>query len=119
MTFNLFIQLTFGIFSLKKGNMRSFNTRRILMVLFFLPFFIGIFFIHRFFLSLDFLFFPRFRKQNIKAPVFIVAAPRSATTFLLSFTGLKRKKIHVFQTMGNCVCSFHNTKESIIDCDEN
>jgi hypothetical protein len=38
--------------------------------------------VNRLFLALDYIFFPGFKKLQIKNPVFIVAAPRSGTTFL-------------------------------------
>ena len=41
-----------------------------------------ILFVNRLFLALDYIFFPGFKKLQIKNPVFIVAAPRSGTTFL-------------------------------------
>lgn len=62
--------------------MRWFNLRRVLAVLFLLPPFIALLVINRIFLLLDHLFFPKFLQQEVRKPVFIVSAPRSATTYL-------------------------------------
>tara|TARA_B110000014_G_scaffold261519_1_gene253392 strand:- start:421 stop:1551 length:1131 start_codon:yes stop_codon:yes gene_type:complete len=82
MTLKLLFQLLFGIFSFDSSNMRWFNVRRIFMVLFLLPVFITLLIINHSFLLLDNLFFPFFRKQKIKEPVFIISMPRTATTYL-------------------------------------
>ena len=74
--------MVFGVFSFNPKNMRWFNLRRILMVLFLVPFFITILIINRIFLLLDFVFFPHFLWQKTKNPVFIISAPRSATTYM-------------------------------------
>ena len=82
MTIKLLFQMIFGVFSFNPKNMRWINLRRLLMVLFFFPFFLSVFIVNRFFLWLDFVIFPRFLKQKVEEPVFIISAPRSATTFL-------------------------------------
>lgn len=82
MTVRLFFQLLFGVFSFQRKNMRWFNFRRIAVVFFGLPFFLVVFVINQCFLLLDYLLFPVFLWQKLSAPVFIISAPRSATTFL-------------------------------------
>ena len=72
----------FGVFSLNPSNMRWFNLKRMAFCLFVLPIFIFILINNRIFLLLDYIFFPHFLRQKIKDPVYIIAAPRSATTFL-------------------------------------
>ena len=78
----LALQLIFGIFSFDSKNMRWFNLKRIVISFLILPIFLLILFVNRLFLALDYIFFPGFKKLQIKNPVFIVAAPRSGTTFL-------------------------------------
>lgn len=82
MGINYLANLIFGIFSLKKGSMRSPNLKRIIASLLFIPFFLLALLINHVFLLFDYLIFPTFLKQQIKKPVFIVSAPRSGTTFL-------------------------------------
>jgi hypothetical protein len=82
MTPKLLFQFIFGIFSFERSNMRWFNLKRVLFCLFICPFFIVFFIINNVFLALDFILFPRFLWQKIVQPVFIIAAPRSGTTFL-------------------------------------
>ena len=50
--------------------------------LFVMPVFLFILINNHLFLLLDYVFFPRFTRQKIKQPVFIISAPRSATTYL-------------------------------------
>ncbi len=82
MTVKLLFQFLFGIFSFDKKNMRWFNVRRIVFCVFVCPIFLALLLINNLFLALDFIFFPRFLRQKIANPVFIIAAPRSGTTFL-------------------------------------
>lgn len=82
MDIKLIYHLIAGAFSQKKGNMRFFSIRRILIVLILFPVFVLILITNRIFLLLDYILVPFFYFQKIKAPVFIVAAPRSGTTFL-------------------------------------
>lgn len=82
MTVKLLFQMLFSVFSLNPKNMRWFNLRRIAMCLFLIPFFIFILVINNIFLLLDYIIFPHFLWQKTKRPVFIIAAPRSATTYL-------------------------------------
>ena len=82
MTVKLFFQLLFGVFSFNPKNMRWFNLRRLAVVLFMLPLFIFLLIVNNAFLILDYVFFPHFLWQKTKKPVFIISAPRSATTYL-------------------------------------
>ena len=82
MTVKLLFQMVFGVFSLNPKNMRWFNLRRILLCLFVMPFFIFLLIINNVFLLIDYILFPHFLRQETKKPVFIIAAPRSATTYL-------------------------------------
>lgn len=62
--------------------MRWFNLKRIVVCILVCPLFLVLLIINNLFLALDFIFFPRFVWQKISDPVFIIAAPRSGTTFL-------------------------------------
>lgn len=84
--------MIFGTFSLDPKNMRWFNLRRIVVSLLLFPLFILTFINNTIFLLLDHVFFPGFKKQNIKDPVFIIAAPRSATTFLYHSLAYQKDK---------------------------
>lgn len=82
MDYSLMYKLTFSLFSLDPQNMRWFNLKRMLVVLIMVPLYILFLIINRFCLFLDTLIFPQFKKQQIVNPVFIIAAPRTATTYL-------------------------------------
>lgn len=82
MTFKLLLQMVFGVFSWKRSNMRWFNLKRLLIVLFLFPIFMYLLVVNNVFLLLDYVFFPHFLWLKVKRPVFIIAAPRSATTYL-------------------------------------
>jgi hypothetical protein len=92
MTIKLLFQFLFGIFSFNKENMRFFNLKRIVICIIVCPFFLSFLIINNLFLALDFIFFPRFVWQKISKPVFIIAAPRSGTTFL--YHSLANNKEH-------------------------
>jgi hypothetical protein len=74
--------MIFGVFSLNPNNMRWFNVKRIVSCLFLFPIFLFLLINNRIFLLLDYVLFPQFIRQKIKEPVYIISAPRSATTFL-------------------------------------
>ena len=61
---------------------RTFSARRIFFIFLFLIMFLLNWVVIAAGRALDHLFFPSFRKQKVEAPVFIVATPRSGTTFL-------------------------------------
>ena len=92
MSIKLIFQLILGVFSFNPKNMRWFNLKRIFFCLLILPFFLLLLIINHFFLLLDYLLFPRFLSQKIEKPVFIIAAPRSATTFLFHILAKQSKK---------------------------
>lgn len=82
MTFKLFLQLVLGVFSFRPRHMRGFNLKRVGMVLIMVPIFSLLLVVNNAFLLLDWVLFPYFWRQQVKEPVFIVSAPRSATTYL-------------------------------------
>ena len=56
---------------------------------------------------LDCVFFPRFRQQEIREPIFIVGAPRSGTTFTQNLLCLDRERFayfNLYQTIFPSVC---------------
>lgn len=75
-------KLIFHLFSSRQDSMRYWHGRRLLAVFLFGPIFMWVLLINRFFLLLDDFLFPAYRDQEVPNPVFIVAAPRSGTTFL-------------------------------------
>lgn len=77
-----YTQLVSQLFSLRRANMRFPNGRRLAVVFFISPIFLLNLAINRLFLALDYIFFPQFTNQQILHTVFIVAAPRSGTTYL-------------------------------------
>src|SRR4051812_26953264 len=95
--FRLAFQLSFRVFSADKKSLRFPNFRRITSSLIIFPFFVLLLISNRFFMMLDWIFFPGFRKMKLERSVFIVGVPRSATTYLLGimaadeehFTGFK------------------------------
>ncbi len=82
MTLKLALQFLFGIFSFDRENMRFFNLKRIVVCVIVCPLFLVLLLINNLFLALDFILFPRFLWHKISKPIFIIAAPRSGTTFL-------------------------------------
>jgi hypothetical protein len=57
--------------------------------------------------GLDHIFFPRFRRQPVKAPVFIIAPPRSGTTLVQKLISLDRDRfvhLKMYQTILPCIC---------------
>ena len=82
MTVKFLFQLTFGIFSFERKNMRFFNLRRVLIAFLVLPIFLILLLINNLFLLLDWVLFPQFLTKKVENPVFIISAPRSATTYL-------------------------------------
>ena len=77
------LKLFTELFSLNPKNMRFPYFKRVLMVLLMVPFFSFLFIVNNFFLLIDHLLFFRFKKTQIKDPVFIVSMPRTGTTLLL------------------------------------
>ena len=57
--------------------------------------------------ALDRIFFPRFRRQAVRAPVFIVAPPRSGTTLLQGLLAADEERfahLKMYQTIFPCIC---------------
>lgn len=63
--------------------MRAWRLHRILQVLWLVPLFTALLVLNNVSLALDWLFFPSFRDQTIKRPVFVVSLPRTGTTNVL------------------------------------
>ncbi len=93
----LTLKLFSSLFSLNRKNMRWFNWKRVMVSLFLLPPFTLLLIINRVFLLLDYLFFPWFIRTRIKDPVFIISAPRSATTFLFHKLSSQKEKFTSFR----------------------
>ncbi|MFT4523218.1 MAG: hypothetical protein ACI8ZN_002170 [Bacteroidia bacterium] len=77
--------------------MRFFNVRRLLVSLLLMPIFISVLIVNRLFMMLDYVFFPHFLRKEIKHPIFIISAPRTATTFLYHKICEDREKITAFK----------------------
>lgn len=82
MNLNYYIGFLTELFSFNRGSMRFMRPKRMFVVFTITPIFIIHFVVNRIFLLLDYLVFPSFLKQSITKPVFIISAPRSATTFV-------------------------------------
>jgi hypothetical protein len=80
--FVLALKLTAQTFSLKKDSLRYPTAKRVLSAFIVLPFFLILIIINNFFMLLDWIFFPGFRKMKLNKTAFIVGVPRSATTYL-------------------------------------
>ena len=78
----LALNLTLHTFSFEKGSLRFPTPRRLMNVLITLPCFFALIVTNRFFMFLDHLIFPGFRKMKVSNLVFITGVPRSATTYL-------------------------------------
>ena len=96
MDFRLSFKLAFSLFSWNPKHMRGFNGRRIIMSLLLVPVFVILLVINRLCMLLDHLLFPGFRSQQNKNPVFIVAAPRSATTYLFHLLASQQELFTTF-----------------------
>ena len=80
--FPAFLRYNFKSFFMSKGKNYHLTLKRFLILFIWLLLFIPIEIIYHFFLLLDEILFPRYRKTEIKSPVFIIGNPRSGTTFL-------------------------------------
>lgn len=78
----LVFRLAFSAFSLERESPRFPSLKRILSVCFLMPVLLLLVLVNRFFMLLDWIFFPHFSRTKIVKPLFIVGIPRSATTFL-------------------------------------
>ena len=85
--YKLAIHLMLHAFSFRKGSLRYPTTMRLIKVLVALPLFLLLTLTNRFFMLFDHLFFPAFRKMNVRNMVLITGVPRSATTYLHHLLG--------------------------------
>ena len=76
------ISLLTQLFSIKKGSMRAIRFHRVVQVVWLLPLFVFLLITNNIALSLDWVLFPSFKKQEIKNPIFIASLPRTGTTNL-------------------------------------
>ena len=63
--------------------MRAIRLHRLVQVLWLLPLFLLLLITNNIALTIDWILFPRFKKQVIKNPIFIASLPRTGTTNLL------------------------------------
>src|SRR6476659_10878009 len=86
---------------------KPFRVRRWSYVLFFSVLyllFLGLVILGR---GLDHIFFPRFRRQPVKEPVFIIAPPRSGTTLVQKLISLDDERfvhLKMYQTIFPSIC---------------
>ena len=84
-----------------------FRLRRWAYVLFFSALFLAFLVVIILGRALDRIFFPRFTRQAVQAPVFIVAPPRSGTTLLQSLLCADEERfahLKMYQTIFPCIC---------------
>lgn len=98
MDFILLGKIIVNLFSFKKGNLRFITLRRLIVVTIGLPFFIFLLFVNQVFLLLDYILFPKFTKKEVSKSVFIVALPRSGTTFLYHNLALDKELFTTVKT---------------------
>lgn len=77
------VELITQLFSLKGGSMRALRWHRFITVCWVFPLFCVLSFWNNVGLALDWLLFPRFHRQPVERPVFVVSLPRTGTTNLL------------------------------------
>ncbi len=77
-----FIRYNFRAFFKTKGKHYRLTSKRMLVLFIWLILYIPAQVINRISFLLDDLFFPRYRQQEVKQPIFIIGNPRSGTTFL-------------------------------------
>ena len=85
---------------------RPFRLRRWAYVLFFTALYWLMWAVVAFGRMLDHVFFPGFRRQAVREPVFIIAPPRSGTTFtqkLLSLDAERFVHVKLYQTIFPCI----------------
>ncbi len=80
--FPAFIRYNFKSFFMSKGKNYRLTFKRFLILIIWLILYIPNEIIYHFFLLLDEIIFPRYRKTEVIKPVFIIGNPRSGTTFL-------------------------------------
>ena len=80
--FPAFFRYNFKAFFLTRGKNYRLTPKRFLILVLWLILYIPNEIIYHFFLLLDEIIFPRYRKTEVKKPVFIIGNPRSGTTLL-------------------------------------
>ena len=80
--FSAFIRYNYRAFFKSRGKNYRLTPKRFLILVVWLILYIPAQLINRFCFLLDEVFFPAYRKQEIRKPVFIIGNPRSGTTFL-------------------------------------
>ncbi|MGC9469745.1 MAG: sulfotransferase family protein [Anaerolineae bacterium] len=81
-SFKGFLRITYLVFFRAKNTLARLTPKRLFVLLVFYTVYIIVETITWFSFLLDDIFFPGYRKQEVKEPVFIVGNPRSGTTFL-------------------------------------
>ena len=81
--FRLFLRLTYLSWFQSRGTQARLTRKRVLFLLSFYAVFVPWQLVNGFFLLLDNILFPGFRRVQVKEPVFIVGPPRSGSTHLL------------------------------------
>lgn len=77
------VSLLTQLFSFKRGSMRAIRLHRLVQVLWLVPLFLFLLITNNIALTIDWILFPKFKKQEIKNPIFIASLPRTGTTNLL------------------------------------
>lgn len=94
---SLALKVGFKAFSLKKESPRFPVPKRIIAVLVMFPLFLLLTATNRFFMLLDYMFFPSFIKTRVDKPVFIIGVARSATTYLFKTMAHDREQFTAFR----------------------
>jgi hypothetical protein len=96
-----------------------FSLRRWAYVLFFTLLYAVMWFVVAFGRALDHVFFPGFKRQPVREPVFIVAPPRSGTTLTQKLLSLDEERFvynALYQTIFPAVC-FQRCVDALVWCD--
>ena len=80
--FRVLLRLIYRTVFHSKGTAARFTLKRVLLLIFFVPFFLAMQAINRAALLLDDVFFRGYRDVEVKEPVFVVGVHRSGTTYL-------------------------------------
>ncbi len=115
MTFDLagFIRYNYRAFFQTRGKQYQLTAKRFLVLVIWLFLYIPAQVINRLFFLLDDVFFPAYRNQQIRKPVFIIGNPRSGTTFLHRLI-FKDKQIFTAFTVWEMVLAPSITQRKII-----
>ena len=95
--FSAFFRYNFKAFFLTKGKHYRLTPKRFLVLFIWLILYVPNEIIYHLFLLLDEMLFPGYRKQEVKAPVFIIGNPRSGTTLLHRLMNMDGKTFTSFQ----------------------